>query len=115
MTEDHFTTGSIDRVLWDHLYGYLDKGPSQPVIDYLANGGDPNLRNTTRGWTLLHAAAFKDRRAVVEELIARGADVDAVREGDAFTPLAQAAHKGHVGCLRVLLAAGASLDCRPLG
>jgi hypothetical protein len=51
----------------------------------------------------------------VEELLARGADVNAVREGDAFTPLAQAAHKAHIGCLRVLLAAGASLDCRPLG
>ena len=53
--------------------------------------------------------------AAAAELIARGADVNALRDGDAFTPLAQAAHKAHIGCLRVLLAAGASLDCRPLG
>ena len=112
---DHLSIGSIDPALWDQLYGFLDTGANQEVVDYLAGGGDPNLRNREQGWTLLHAAAFKDRRTVVEELIARGADVDAVRSGDNFTPLAEAAHKAHIGCLRVLLAAGASLDCRPLG
>jgi ankyrin repeat protein len=97
------------------LYASRDTGALQPVFDYLAEGGDPNLRPKPRGRTLLHAAAFKDRRSVVEALIARGADIDALCDGDAFTPLVDAAHKGHVGCLRVLLAAGASLTCRPLG
>ena len=115
MTNAHETVGSVDTALWDQLYRCLDKGPQARVRQYLAAGGDPNLRRTEHGWTLLHAAVFKDRKRIVEDLIRKGADVNAIRDKDYFTPLAQAAHKAHVGCLRVLLAAGASLDCRPLG
>ena len=52
---------------------------------------------------------------MVDALVQRGADIDALRLPDHFTPLAQAAHKGHIGCLSALLNAGASLDGMPLG
>jgi ankyrin repeat protein len=108
VTDDHSST--LD---WDRLYAHLDKGPNQHLFDYLAGGGDPNIRNRN-GWSLLHAAAFKGRREAVEALVAAGADVG-LTAGQGFTPLASAAHKGHAGCVRALLAAGADLDCRPLG
>jgi ankyrin repeat protein len=112
--DPHWRTGSIDAEAFDRLYAVIDKGPDAPVLDYLRGGGDPNLRNREFGWTLLHAAAFKGRRSLLEALIAAGADIEAL-EGQSFTPLASAAHKGHIGCVKALLAAGASPDCRPLG
>ena len=112
--DPHWRTGSIDAEGFERLYAVIDKGPNSPVLEYLRSGGDPNLRNREFGWTLLHAAAFKGRRSLVESLITAGADVEALA-GQSFTPLASAAHKGHVGCVRVLLAAGASPNCRPLG
>jgi ankyrin repeat protein len=112
--DPHWRTGSIDRARFDALYTVMDKGPDGPVLEFLRNGGDPNLRGHEYGWTLLHAAAFKGRRTLLEELLARGADVEAL-EGQNFTPLASAAHRGHLRCVKVLLAAGASPDCRPLG
>lgn len=112
--DPHWRTGSIDAVRFTALYAIIDKGPDAPIAEYLRDGGDPNLSDREFGWTLLHAAAFKGRRSIVEALVAAGADVDVLTH-QAFTPLASAAHKGHVGCLRVLLAAGASLGCRPLG
>jgi ankyrin repeat protein len=110
----HRNAGTVDKAEFDALYGFMDKGPNRGVVEYLERGGDPNLRGRPHGWTLLHAAAFKGRRQLVELLVAKGADVDAL-SGHGFTPLADAAHKGHVGCVRVLLAAGASVACRPLG
>ncbi len=115
MADEHLTVGHVDAQAWGSLYRQLKRGSAQPVLDYLAGGGDPNLRIRLRGPTLLHAAAFRDRLAVVEELIRCGADVDARSEPDQFTPLATAAHKAHLGCLRRLIAAGASVECKPLG
>lgn len=112
--DPHWRTGSIDAEAFHRLYFVIDKGSDAPVLDYLRVSGDPNLRYHEFGWTLLHAAAFKGRRSLLEALIAAGADIEAL-EGQCFTPLASAAHKGHVGCVKVLLAAGASPHCRPLG
>jgi ankyrin repeat protein len=111
---DHWRVGAIDPVQFEALSAAIDKGPNKVVLDYLARGGDPDLRGREFGSTLLHAAAFKGRTRLVEALVRAGADVDAVT-GQSFTPLASAAHKGHIGCVRALLAAGASLACEPLG
>ena len=112
--DPHWRAGAIDSARFDLLYAVIDKGPDIPVLEYLQSGGDPNLRSREFGWTLLHAAAFKGRRALVAALVAAGADLDALTH-QGFTPLAYAAHKGHLGCVKVLLAAGASLNCEPLG
>jgi ankyrin repeat protein len=112
--DPHWHIGSIDAFRFDELYAAIDKGPDTRIVEYLEGGGDPNLRRHEYGWTLLHAAAFKGRRGLVEALVAAGADVDAL-QGHGFTPLASAAHKGQIGCVRALLAAGASPACRPLG
>jgi ankyrin repeat protein len=114
MDVDHWQTGTVDATRWAELYSCIDKGPDDRVLEFLAAGGDPNLRRQEFGATLLDVAAFKGRRQLVEALIQKGADVDAL-SGQGFTPLATAAHKGHTGCVKVLLDAGASLDCRPLG
>jgi ankyrin repeat protein len=111
---DRWTIGAIDRTAFDGLYASMKHGSDAAVLEFLANGGDPNLRYSERGWTPLHAAAFLGRRAVVEALLAKGAEVDALTD-PGFTPLATAAHTAHVGSVRLLLEAGASVDCRPLG
>ena len=107
--------GSIDRTAFDGLYASMKYGHDAAVLEFLASGGDPNLRSREQGWTLLHAAAYLGRRAVVEALLAKGAELDAVTDPDGFTPLAIAAHTAHIQSVRLLLEAGASLDCRPLG
>jgi ankyrin repeat protein len=114
MAVDHWRTGTVDSTKWGELYSGIDKGPDDVLLEFLGAGGDPNLRPREFGATLLDAAAFKGRRHLVEALIRSGADIDAL-SGQGFTPLATAAHKGHAGCVRVLLAAGASVKCRPLG
>ena len=107
--------GSVDRTTFDSLYASLKHGRDAAVSEFLEDGGDPNLRDSEQGSTLLHAAAYLGRRVVVEALLAKGAEVDALSAPDGFTPLAVAAHTAHIQSVRLLLEAGASLDCRPLG
>lgn len=61
------------------------------------------------GWTLLHRAAVVDRPDVVELLLAKGANVNAVSH-DGWTPLHEAAVFGRCNVARLLIDGGADLD-----
>ena len=75
-------------------------------------GADPNAvaRNGT-DLRPINSAAASDARAVVELLLARGADVHAAQQGG-YTALHSAAANGDAELVRALLAAGARADER---
>ena len=66
-------------------------------------------RRPGTGQSALMWAAAEGHAAVVETLIARGADIEA-RSGSGATPLLFAARKGCLDCVRALLAAGADVN-----
>jgi ankyrin repeat protein len=78
----------------------------------LENGADPNqaARNGTRV-SPLHSAVAGGNVGIVQELLARGADVHAHQEGG-FTPLHSAAGEGSEEIVRLLLAHGADGSAR---
>jgi ankyrin repeat protein len=63
-------------------------------------------RSGEYGWTLLHIAARHGQLAAVNELIERGANVNAREEGDNTYPMHWAAAAGHLDVVRRLADAG---------
>lgn len=62
------------------------------------------------GATALHCAALENRRAVVDLLLAHGADLNVVDDEFGSTPLRWANEKGHVEMTAYLAARGAAVD-----
>jgi ankyrin repeat protein len=77
----------------------------------LEHGADPNRRvYEPWGWTPLHEAAYRGRRALLEALIAAGGKLDDGR--DRITPLHAAARMGHREVVETLVGRGVNLDAR---
>ena len=72
-------------------------------------GADVDAKDEPRGQTALMWAAAEGHAAVVQALIAAGADVHA-RLPSGFTPLLFAVRQGHIGVVRALLEAGADVN-----
>ena len=84
-----------------------NKGQLDVVRHYLTDGVDPNSvgQGSAAGVFAVFTAAQKGHAAVVEQLIAAGADVNkATTTG--VTPLIIAAYSGHTEVVRLLIAAG---------
>lgn len=99
------------------LFDLARAGSTAELIQYVSHGIPPNLTNQA-GDTLLMLAAYHGHADTVRELIAAGADVDAVNnKGQA--PIAGAVFKMHDEVVRALWDAGAdpkaghpnALDC----
>ena len=82
----------------------LDTGNRRPV-----DVATPLIKTYLKT-TLLCIAAREGRLAVVEKLIAAGADVNKARTTDGGTPLYIAAYHGHLTVVTKLIAAGADVD-----
>lgn len=69
---------------------------------------------TRPGWTALHYAAAAGDDAIVRQLLAHGAGIDAVspRASGSFTALMMAAREGHAATVQLLLGAGADAGLR---
>lgn len=83
-----------------YIKAFLDK--DNEISDYL---------------TPLHLASSKGNQEVVEQLLRRGASVDAVTDNSKWTPLDFAVLNGHSGCAVVLLKHGATVsdNCKNIG
>lgn len=102
------------------------KGTAEQVKQALAEGANPNARETKdAGWTALMRAVNRKDAALVRTLLSAGADVNAAShapanfepEGDdpdpsGWTPLMVAAANGDLPLVQVLLAAGAKVNAR---
>jgi len=69
----------LSEFYWFTLEGAIRKADSETVRQYLARGGDPNLRSLARGSsdTPLHIAARHRQTEIARMLIAAGAEVNA--------------------------------------
>jgi ankyrin repeat protein len=68
------------------------------------------------GYTALHYACFFGQPDATRALIERGADIDAIARGDnRVAPLQSAAAGGNLEAARLLLEAGADVNCREEG
>ena len=77
-------------------------------VGYLLDGGWINETDRD-GRTPLFVASREGQAAVVELLLARGADIDKARE-DGWTPLHFACRLNSIECAELLLANNASVD-----
>ena len=81
----------------------LDLAPARPQTEL----------KDSEGLAPIHRAAWNSHCEVIEALLDRGADIEAVnRNGN--TPMARAAFVGHVRVIDLLAARGAALDARNL-
>ena len=77
----------------------------------LAGGADIRAEGGHRGETALHLAGQKDHAAVVEALLAEGADVH-VKNDRGWTALHSASREGHVAVMEALLAGGVDVHAK---
>ncbi len=88
------------------LFKSVMAGRIEPVADYLAAGGDVDVR-ARNGMTLLMAAIWSEGREDIVELLLRASPDLSIREPSAdWRALTYAAVNGHISILRRLLAAG---------
>ncbi len=82
------------------------RGDAEAVQALLTGGADPS-RARGDGTTALHMAALEGHGAVVDLLLAAGAEVGATTRIGAYTPLHLASQGGHGAVVRTLLDKGA--------
>jgi ankyrin repeat protein len=119
-----FPSAKLDQAVRGVLHSTDDDDLAKACVRYLVGrGADPDIRLYVKqrlkgaggrrreelegmlgrlGWTPLHAAAERGEAAVVENLILKGADVNA-RTANGQTPLHIAADHGSYGALETLL------------
>ena len=99
------------RVFADALFDAAKSGKLERAKELLDQGAYVNVYDSGTAETPLHHAAFHGHTAVVELLLARGAQVDAHGSSSA-TPLHRAAAQGHTTVVKVLLAHGADIGAK---
>ncbi|EQC37643.1 hypothetical protein SDRG_05235 [Saprolegnia diclina VS20] len=82
------------------------RGNLRRVQDLLGDDTDVNITDQ-HGWNGLHWAASQGHTEILELLIERGANVQAVEPEHLWSPLHLAAIRGHGSCIKHLLRAGA--------
>jgi ankyrin len=85
------------------------KGNITAVKQHLAAGVHVNAKNES-GWTPLHQAVWGGHKETAELLIANGADVNIMTDGDRWTPLHEAARSGRKEIAELLINKGADVN-----
>ncbi len=97
---------------FEELYKHIRRGRIEKVQEFLANGGEPNLRN---GWTILMVAAHFGNTPILTLLLDHGASIDTEGRTEGLTALAMAASQCKRKCVSLLLERGANPNVRPHG
>lgn len=98
-----------------YLCRAIYKGDIKMIRDYLYWGGNPNYSsNFPDHDSLLKCALESSNKDIAERLIAKGADINSVKNNDErrYTPLHKAAFYGWKDALEVLIAKGADVNAR---
>jgi uncharacterized protein len=85
-----------------------EQGDCDRCLSLIRQGASVRLRGELTGWTVLHLAIHRDHRVLFQEVLARGADVNAATT-DGLTPLMVAASDGRHEMTRFLLEQGADV------
>lgn len=93
------------KSLLKHLPSLTGSSDGRRTFDYV-NERSEHQSDLNRGWTAMHAAAYKSDVTMVAWLLAKGASVDA-RSKSGYTPLYIAARTGRDDMMDCLIAAGA--------
>jgi ankyrin repeat protein len=72
----------------------------------LDKGANVNVKENRNGATPLIVAAFEGNKEVIEQLLAKGADIDA-KDNEGNTALSLASARGHTAVVELLKARGA--------
>ena len=82
-------------------------GRQSSITLLLENGADPNAKDN-KGWSPIHYAVFRNHSSIVEQLIAKGGDVNArTGDGTGYTPLHLACYCGIPEIVALLIRNGA--------
>lgn len=86
----------------------------EAYLEAVQLGGDLNAISELYDRPLIFSAVYVQEEKIVEDMIARGVDVNTSTE-DGWTPLHEAAQTGNIEIARLLLDAGASLTASSRG
>lgn len=100
--------GTDPAELANWLFDRARQGETERLAAYIDAGAPANLTDA-EGNTLLMLAAYHGHAATVRELLARGADPDALNDRGQ-SPLAGAVFKQEADVIAALLEAGADVD-----
>lgn len=93
------------------MFRYIESGATNYIELYLANGGDPNIRNE-EGESLLHMAVLHHRHFAVKVLINHHADIN-LTTPNGLTPLHYAAQiDNSENMIELLIKLGANIDAQ---
>jgi|TARA_B100000768_G_scaffold115488_1_gene106910 ankyrin repeat protein len=93
------------------IFGSIEDGDAEEFAACLAQNPECIKETNKNGWTPLHQAAFSGELAMLNTLVEKGLDVNAVcKDGD--TPVHYAACQGEKECVEALAAAGADLTIK---
>lgn len=92
------------------LYAAVDRGHADIVQLLIYVGAEVNRTHTASSWTCLHQAVYKGHSGIVR-LLSEVSDLEAV-DDHRITPLFVSAQYGKFESLRILIAAGASVNCQ---
>lgn len=87
------------------------EGDTKAVELFIESGFPPDVRDKS-GVPLLCLAARAKHRAIVQLLLARGANIDAQSDDRGYSAVMEAAHQGEQSLLEHLLEAGADTELR---
>jgi len=95
------------------LFKAAEGGDIEAVKQHLAAGTDLSAKNGDYQWTPLHAAASKGHKDIVELIIAKAADVNAINIfGE--TPLHRASLSGYEEVIELLIINGADVNVQDI-
>ncbi|CAE8639835.1 unnamed protein product [Polarella glacialis] len=86
------------------------RGNTEAVQDMLRQGADPNIQESSSGWTPLMFAAAAGKPGCVKMLLAHGADADLVARPHDWTALTVAILSNNFEIVDLLLDAGANVS-----